>query len=953
MRLEAALLALLCATPFPAFADNTADEADVAFNQGNEAWGKRDYERALGAYFLSYRLAPNANVLFNIARCYEALERYNEAYRYYADLSSLQVADADRREIEAAMGRIRPKAALVRVTTEPPGADIFVDREDLGSRGRSPQTLALPPGRHLIRVKGSGQKSAEATVTVAKGREVSQAFKLELIVGSVELAGTPPGAWVKEAPDGPTLGTVPATLSFPPGKRIFYLGAPGHQTTQLLVDVKADVTQRFPVALIAKSVATGKVIVTANRDNALVRVDGKEAGFSPTVLLLTAGEHELEVSLRELRTFTTRVTVQEDQELRVHAELRYAPPPVSAASKSLVSVDEAPASITVISAEEIRAFGYTTLAEALAGVRGLFLSDDRIYTNLGIRGFAPPGDYNNRVLILWDGHSMNDVWAGQGYAARDLSVDLAEVERIEVVRGPGSALYGTGAFFAVINVVPRSSLGDHNVEATGAVGALSSWRGHLAAGAGSGDRKSFLGSASAWGMGGAETTDLGAPEGRVLGLDGERVYNGSARARLGDFTFAAQLNDRVKQVPTAPFGAGVNLAGTRAHDARAFAELRYDHDLSPGAVSARLYYDAMRYRGFWVRAEATGTEPADLLSDSGEADWVGGEVRARLRIFGDNHLTAGAEAQAQLRIDQDVEGGAQTERLPTQRRTLLSAYLLDEWKLGSRAMVSAGLRVDKYLDLDDLPVTPRLAFILRPYERGLTKLVAGTAFRAPNTNELYYADGVLQRAAPDLVAETIATFELEHSHDLTDELRLTVAGYHNRINNLIALGSDPPEVRQCGAPAGTESCLVMQNAPGLLRAFGGEAGLRWQPGRFTLLDVTYSYVHLIGFEELSSAPAHLVAGRLLIPLGDTGVRFATQATYQSPRYVAGQARDEAAGEALLLNFGISGEAGRLRYLAMVSNALDTRYSLPGGDEIAASAVPQYGRTFLLQVSASY
>ena len=110
-----------------------------------------------------------------------------------------------------------------------------------------------------------------------------------------------------------------------------------------------------------------------------------------------------------------------------------------AASKGLTSVDEAPASTTVLTQEELRAFGWRTLAEALAGVRGFFLADDRTYTYVGVRGFSPPGDLNTRILILWDGHSMNDVWAGQGYAAHDLSVDLEEVERIEVVRGPGSA----------------------------------------------------------------------------------------------------------------------------------------------------------------------------------------------------------------------------------------------------------------------------------------------------------------------------------------------------------------------------------------------------------------------------------------------------------------------------------------------------------------------------------
>jgi tetratricopeptide (TPR) repeat protein len=75
------LLCLLLAT-VSAQADNTADEADVAFTLGNDAYSRREYDRALAAYFLSYRLVPNRNVLFNIARCYEAQSRFDEAYRY-------------------------------------------------------------------------------------------------------------------------------------------------------------------------------------------------------------------------------------------------------------------------------------------------------------------------------------------------------------------------------------------------------------------------------------------------------------------------------------------------------------------------------------------------------------------------------------------------------------------------------------------------------------------------------------------------------------------------------------------------------------------------------------------------------------------------------------------------------------------------------------------------------
>src|SRR5205085_381293 len=129
---------------------------------------------------------------------------------------------------------------------------------------------------------------------------------------------------------------------------------------------------------------------------------------------------------------------------------------VVAAERTVTRVQDAPASISIISSEEIRGFGYSTLAEALRPVRGLFVSNDRNYDSLGVPGYSVAGTYNNRVLVLSDGHITNDLSLGQGFIGRDFDTDLNDVERIEIVRGPGSVVYGSAAFLAVVNVVHRT-----------------------------------------------------------------------------------------------------------------------------------------------------------------------------------------------------------------------------------------------------------------------------------------------------------------------------------------------------------------------------------------------------------------------------------------------------------------------------------------------------------------
>jgi outer membrane receptor for ferrienterochelin and colicins len=942
-------------------ADNTADEAEVAFQRGNQHYVQRDYQAALASYFLSYRLVPNRNVLFNIARCYEALNRFNEAYRYYNDLDASDFSPEDRRQISLSLSRIRPRVALIHVATDPPGADVFVDREDLGSRGRSPQTLALDPGPHLIRVRSEGYRPAEVTATLFRGQQIERSFRLELIVGTVELTGRPAGAWVRDAPDGPVRTTIPGAVQLAPGKHLLYVGHPGFATSQVMVDVRADVTSSVEVALLPQPQTTGKVVVTSNRDKALVRVDGKEAGFTPTVLELPQGEHELEVSSQDLHSWSKRVSVDGDGEQTVSAELRYISPAVKAASKSLVSLDEAPASTTIITAEEIRAFGYTTLAEALVGIRGFFASDDRVYTRLGIRGFLVPGDTNTRVLILWDGHPMNEVWSGETYAARELNVDLGEVERIEVVRGPGSALYGTGAFLGVINLVPRQTLGRRTVEATGAVGALGSWRGHVAGAVQSGASRSAIFSASMYGASGARTTDLGA-DGLAFGSDDERASNASAKASWGPWSLVAYYNQRQKSIPTTEFGTVLNHSGTGVLDARGFAELRYERDLSDSSsLSVRAYYDASRYRGNWVYADQDQSSssvgglqanPVLVETETGRADWIGAEARYRFSLLDNNQLTMGAEAQGRLRVDEQLVGGPPGPPLPAKRRMLLSPYLLDEWRLHPRILLSAGLRVDKYLDVDIIPVSPRLALILWPYSGGLTKIVAGEAFRAPNVYELYYGDRT-QLPALHLNPETITTIEVEHSHNINQEVRVTLAGYYNRIRQLVMLVPDAGSFSACGAPREPKPCVVFQNAQEALRALGAEAELRWQAGQYALLDLSYAYVALMGnFPSIEAqTPSHLASARLMLPIYQSSIRLAAQATYQSAR--RSPELRAPTGEALLVGFAISGEYEHLRYFAGVTNLLDVNYALPAGSGTGISTVPQYGRSFLIEVAGAF
>jgi outer membrane cobalamin receptor len=126
---------------------------------------------------------------------------------------------------------------------------------------------------------------------------------------------------------------------------------------------------------------------------------------------------------------------------------------VYSASKHMQSASDAPSSVTVITADEIQKYGYRTLADILESVRGFYITSDRDYSFVGVRGFGRLGDSNNRILVLVDGHRINDNVFGEPYLGSEFLVDVDLIERVEIIRGPSSSLYGADAFFAVINVI--------------------------------------------------------------------------------------------------------------------------------------------------------------------------------------------------------------------------------------------------------------------------------------------------------------------------------------------------------------------------------------------------------------------------------------------------------------------------------------------------------------------
>ena len=745
----------------------------------------------------------------------------------------------------------------------------------------------------------------------------------------------------RDSAAGELLRRGPGEVRLPPGDRAVHVSAPGFEPIRLDVRVTPDAAATLPVTL--RPMLTGSIVVRSNVEGALVRVDGREVGFTPLVIEKVAlGRRVVEAQKEGHLGQQTVVEVREASPSYLDLRLRAVAPQVSGATKELIAAAEAPASITVITAEEIAAFGYTTLADALAGVRGVYASDDRIYSSIGIRGFAPPGDYTNRVLILVDGHPTNEVLTGQGFVGSGFDVDLGNVERIEIARGPGSVLFGTGALFGVVNVVTRQPSPGLHASVGGQGGTLGLVQGRMtgsARGRGSdvvasvaaldeiGDRR------FAW-------EGPGAPQ--VQLADRERARHADVRARVGPLVLQAAINERTKAVPTGAFETRPER-GTSYKDVRAFVELRGEKAWRQLHLSGRAAYDESRFDGVYKLSPGAAGLPRADLRDTFRGRWASGELRLELPPVLRQRLTLGGELQSQFELDLGAPSQAAQRAAGATRELVVSGYAVNDVLLGPRLRASLGVRLDRYQQSFGTTVNPRLAVIGKPYAGGNTKLLLGRAFRAPTPYERFYNDGgVTQVQAGPLEPESALSGELEHAHAVGNELGLAGSLFANELRDLIALGS---------APTGPPGTLAFANSRARVRSVGGDVELRWEPQPGTLLAGAVTVARVRAREAgrsltFPNAPQVLAGLRWLYPLIPERLRLGSELQLDTGRRDRQGRRLE---DALIWNLSLSGAYApwRLRYFAGLHNLFDIRdrdRGYPVGAEVPALTVPRYGRS---------
>ena len=623
-------------------------------------------------------------------------------------------------------------------------------------------------------------------------------------------------------------------------------------------------------------------------------------------------------------------------------------PVITSASKFDQKALTAPSSVTVVTSEQIRLFGYRTLGEILDGVCGFYTSNDRNYDYLGVRGLSRPGDYNTRVLILLNGVRMNEPVYSSSSIGGDFVLDVELIDRIEVIRGPSSSLYGTNAFFAIVNVFTKTGSQLGSAEIAGEAASYDTYRGRLSYGNAFANGLDFMVSATALDSTGhdrlyyPEFDDPATNHGVAENADAEDYQNFFASLKYKDFSLNAVYGARNKTVPTAPWGTVFNDPRLFTDDRHTYINLGYGVDLgSDSRLDATVYYNKYDYDGVYPFdwAEEPGDDPYIVLNtDKARSTWVGGEVQFSTELGKRNHLIVGAMYEDQLQIDQS---NYDEEVYLDDRRDgqLWAIFAQDEITLSDKWLLNIGLRHDDYSTFGGT-TNPRLAVIFSPVERTAIKLLYGTAFRAPSAYELYYHDGYYtQKPAPDLEPETIETLELVWESFIGRNYLLRATLFSNEIDNLVSFIIDPED-----------ELLQFTNA-GQVESKGAEIefAAEWRSG--TKGRLSYSYQNAedkITGERLSNSPVSLAKFHLIQPLIKDKFMGTAEVHYSSSRLGVFGGSTGSFVDANL-NLYLKAVVPGLDISACVFNLFGEEYYDPGSEEHTQEFIAQNGTTYRVRL----
>jgi len=696
----------------------------------------------------------------------------------------------------------------------------------------------------------------------------------------------------------------------------------------------------------------------------------------------------------------TLETMADDKDLEQEFKWLKAETYVITASKVKENIKKAPASISVITDRQIRQMGARHLADVLRTVPGIqvfYNSDGSSILNIRrVFGGAPS---SSKVLFMLNSYPLNSTFFGGATWDHD-TLALDNVKRIEVIRGPGSALYGANAYIAVINVITKDAEDIDGFEITARGGSWDTQQYNLVYG------KTFSDLEVAFNFNYFKThgfrgrieedsatqfDQLTAPfripfgippaslaPGRMAGND--EKYDAQLTLKYKGFTFDGRYVDRERDLPVGWQNALNHKSITS--NKNYYLNLCYEKNIREGLDLSGKVYSTFEERysggqiyppGFIVFTPVPNPAPPPpflpaimpngmIVAAEQETYRIGVEIQSIYKINDKNSVVAGATYE-EMKVYDTWRGGnylpdpstpsnviiplPSVQKWPdaftegTEKINFKAVFIEDIWEITDNLRLTTGVRYDWYSNFGG-EASPRVGLTWEFKEGYDLKLLYGHAFRAPTFVELYNPG----LGDPDLDPEKRDTYEASLGAVFNSSLSARITGYYSKAKDIIV---------------GETSQTRFKNfAKG--RSKGFEVEIKYDFGRGTYLAGNYNYGSTQSAEIPTgdilngTSPRH--TGNIMANIRlSRHLNVFTNCHFEDdfPRNF-GDNRDDMSGFAIVDTTLIARKFLRsyegLEFRASIYNLLDKEYASPQ-DTRLQDDLPMPGINFLLEVKIRF
>jgi len=470
------------------------------------------------------------------------------------------------------------------------------------------------------------------------------------------------------------------------------------------------------------------------------------------------------------------------------------------ATKYIKHLYEAPASATVITAQEIEKMGAASLADVLERVPGISIATTTPYGKRSIVVRGAKNSEGDLVLFNIDNHAMDPAATGSA-AWQLLDMQVHNIKRIEVIRGPGSALYGANAATAVVNILTKNGNIINGYEARVSGGSFDKRELSLLASKrfDDWDISALVNYSKRNASDAFVSSDLFGSSGDVD--DGKEKTELQLKVSKGPYYANLYYN---KQRNGSYIGADSALNDESTLDSdQVFLTLSYDEFLTQDIhLRSTLHYDRWRV-DFVYEIYPEGAIPI-FLGDSVVTNLqsyntnIGFESQLDIKKKWDNHtLTLGFVLQEKELSDaKSISNYDPLTFLPLgdyrevapftteEKRTIKALYAQEVMEIGENIEATLGVRYDHYSDFGKT-INPRAAFVWQFSPGTYYKLLYGRAFKAPNYQELFIANNPVVEGNPDLEPSIVSTLETSINHAFTQDINGGLTLFRTEIKDII------------------------------------------------------------------------------------------------------------------------------------------------------------------------